>query len=126
MKTQFGIAESGDLVENTITIRVESEIELRAGRYAIVPMEEYKKMKYIQPEGSILNESLIKNAEDEVIKNGGIPDFVDFGSSSSNNNAPIVINNKEALSLVRNWFSQKLQLSLYDVDLDKIIEKIKK
>ena len=41
MKTLFGIAKGCDLEGNTITIKVEGEIYLQAGKYALMPIDEY-------------------------------------------------------------------------------------
>ncbi len=46
MKTQFGEMITGDFSENTITFEIskESEMVLQAGKYAIVPINEYEKL----------------------------------------------------------------------------------
>jgi len=44
MKTQFGQVESGDFEENTMTLKVDGEMELRSGKYAIVPIEDYENL----------------------------------------------------------------------------------
>lgn len=43
MKTQFGEMLTGDFQEKTMTFIIEGEMELQAGRYAIVPIEKYNK-----------------------------------------------------------------------------------
>ena len=44
MKTQIGIAQGGDFSDNTMTFEIEGEMILCAGKYAIVPIEEYDKL----------------------------------------------------------------------------------
>ena len=44
MKTQFGELVTADLHEGTLTIEVGEEIIAQAGKYAIVPIEDYEKL----------------------------------------------------------------------------------
>ena len=44
MKTQIGTAITGDLSESTMTFDIEGEMILCAGKYAIVPIEDYDKL----------------------------------------------------------------------------------
>jgi hypothetical protein len=44
MKTQFGKLAGGDFEENTMTIKIHNDMILRAGNYAIVPIDEYNKL----------------------------------------------------------------------------------
>lgn len=44
IKTQFGELLTGDLEENTMTFEIEGEMELKAGRYAIVPKDKYEEL----------------------------------------------------------------------------------
>ena len=43
-KTQFGDLLTGDLMENTLTIEVDGDVELQGGKYAVVPIDEYNKL----------------------------------------------------------------------------------
>ena len=45
MKTQFGVMTTGDLDNNTMTFDIEGEMIIGAGKFAIVPIEDYKKPK---------------------------------------------------------------------------------
>lgn len=45
MKTQFGVMTTGDLDDNTMTFKIKGEMILGAGKFAIVPIEDYKKPK---------------------------------------------------------------------------------
>jgi hypothetical protein len=47
MKTQIGELVTADLHEGTLTIEVGKEIIAQAGRYAIVPIEDYEKLMNI-------------------------------------------------------------------------------
>lgn len=42
MKVQIAELISGDLFENTLTLEVDGEALIKAGRYAIVPIEQYQ------------------------------------------------------------------------------------
>ena len=44
MKTQFGTLAGGDFEENTMTIEIHGDMMLRAGNYAIVPIDEYNQL----------------------------------------------------------------------------------
>ena len=44
MKTQIGDLVTADLHEGTLTIEVGEEIVAQAGKYAVVPIDEYKKL----------------------------------------------------------------------------------
>ena len=44
MKTQFGEVVTGDFEDNTITFEIEGAMTVQAGKYAIVPIEEYEKL----------------------------------------------------------------------------------
>ena len=44
MKTQIGIAQGGDFSDNTMTFEIEGEMILCAGKYAIVPIEDYNQL----------------------------------------------------------------------------------
>lgn len=44
MKTQIAELVTGDFEENTLTLEVDGEMTLKAGKYAIVPFDEYQKL----------------------------------------------------------------------------------
>ena len=44
MPTQFGHVVTGDFEDNTITLKIEGDMIIAAGKYAVVPIEEYEKM----------------------------------------------------------------------------------
>jgi hypothetical protein len=44
MKTQIGTAITGDFEDNTMTFEIEGAMVLAAGKYAIVPIEDYDKL----------------------------------------------------------------------------------
>ena len=44
MKTQFGEIITGDLGANTMTLEIEGDMQLRAGRYAVVPFYDYARL----------------------------------------------------------------------------------
>ena len=44
MEAQIGKMVSGDFGDNTITLEIEGKMTLAAGKYAIVPVEEFKKL----------------------------------------------------------------------------------
>ena len=64
MKTQIGTATTGDFEDNTMTFEIEGDMTLCAGKYAIVPIEEYNR--------------LVNNfALDSVIKSDESKDVID-------------------------------------------------
>jgi len=44
MKTQIGTMITGDFGENTMTFEIEGDMILKAGKYAIMTIEEYEKL----------------------------------------------------------------------------------
>lgn len=44
MKTQFGELVTGDFEENTLTIEIDGEMVIQAGRYALVPIDDYNQL----------------------------------------------------------------------------------
>jgi len=44
MKTQIGHLITGDFRNNTLTIEIEKDMEIRVGKYAVVPISEYEKL----------------------------------------------------------------------------------
>lgn len=44
MKTQFGELVTGDFEENTLTIEIDGEMTIQAGKYALVPIDDYNQL----------------------------------------------------------------------------------
>lgn len=44
METQIGTMITGDFEENTMIFKIDGKMTLTAGKYAIVPIEEYNKL----------------------------------------------------------------------------------
>lgn len=44
MKTQIGDLVTGDFAEKTLTFEIEGDMEMQAGKYAIVPNDDYQKL----------------------------------------------------------------------------------
>jgi hypothetical protein len=71
MKTQIGTAITGDFEDNTITFEIEGDMVLAAGKYAIVPFDDYNKIvknNVVLDNVSNRRELLIADAENELLK----------------------------------------------------------
>jgi hypothetical protein len=44
MKTQIGNVVTGNLKKNLLTLEIEGEMVLEAGKFAVVPIDEYNKL----------------------------------------------------------------------------------
>ncbi len=48
MRTQIGELVTGDFEDNTLTLEIDGDMIIKAGTYAIVPIEDYNKIRTLQ------------------------------------------------------------------------------